>query len=140
MPRTSEAAVKKILLIDYDSDAATDLSPFIDTASAVVDRVEACAIAKGKALSATELELIERWLSAHFYGQSDQPYTSRSTAGASGQFQGRTDMGFDSTKYGQSAIRIDYSGCLLNIDKRQRARVIWLGKNPSSQIDYEDRR
>ena len=141
MARTTSTLVRAILDTggDYDTQELPSLTPFIDTASAIVDRVEACAIAKGLTLSSTELELIERWLSAHCYGQSDQPYSSRSTAGASGSFQGQTAMRFEGTKYGQMALSLDYSGCLDAIGKRQFASAFWLGKRPSAQTDYVQR-
>ena len=140
--RTSEAAVKLILLQDYETDlspSSVSLVPFIDTASAVVDRVEACAVAKDKTLTAAELELIERWLSAHFYVQSDQTYASKSSAGASASFHGQTGMHLESSRYGQTALNVDFSGCLTAIGKRQTARMAWLGKTLPEQTTYEDR-
>jgi hypothetical protein len=73
------------------------------------------------------LELIERWLSAHFYALSDQTLASKSTSKASGSFHGQTQMDFDSTKYGQAAQNIDTSGCLRAIGKRQFGSSKWLG-------------
>lgn len=137
--RTDDTAVKTVLLRDYDTRNLPSLTAFIDTASAIVDRVATCAALKGKSLTTGELELVERWLAAHCYAQSDKTYASRSTAGASGSFDGKTDMGFDSTLYGQTAMRIDYSGCLTAINKRQVAGAVWLGKPPSDQIAYVDR-
>lgn len=137
MARTTSASVQAVLKDDYDG--ATDLTPYIATASAIVDRVKTCATRKGKDLSDVELELVERWLAAHLYCQSDKPYTNRSTEGASGAFAGQTSMGFDSTLYGQTACRVDFSGCLLNIDKRQMARSLWLGKTATEQLTYDQR-
>ncbi len=48
-------------------------------------------------------------------------------------------MGIEATTYGQTALTIDYSGCLTAINKRQFASATWLGKAPSEQISYEDR-
>lgn len=142
MARTSAAAVKLLLMDDYgprEDGSLPDLAPFIDTASLLVDRVATCATAKGKTLSTTELELVERWLAAHCYAMADQPYSSRSTQGASGSFQGQTGMALDGTKYGQTAQMVDVSGCLAALGKRQAASMAWLGKVPSEQIDYLDR-
>ena len=141
MARTTAAAVKLVMAPgkDYDTNRSPDLTPFIDTASAVVDRVAACATAKGITLSSTELELIERWLSAHFHCVSDKPYSTRSTQGASGGFHGQTAMALDATLYGQTAKGIDYSGCLAAIFAKQKARMKWLGKPPSEQVDYVNR-
>jgi hypothetical protein len=141
MSRTSKDAVLAVLGDNYDVERALDLQPFMDTASSVVDRVVTCATTKGITLSTTEQEITERWLAAHFYAVNDPLYTSRSTGGASGSFQtGTPDKGFSSTEYGRQSLALDYSGCLENISKKQRAKVFWLGKNPSQQIPYSQRR
>lgn len=141
MPRTDAAAVQAILLNDYDADESPSLTPFIETASAVVDDVAACATAKAVTLGDTRLELIERWLAAHYYQQSDQGYASNSTEGASASFHGQTAMYLESTKYGQTAVRLDKSGCLAAIagGERKVASGAWLGKTRAEQLDYEDR-
>ena len=142
MPRTSDVAVEGLLRSgadDSDYDGESSLQPFIDTANVIVTRVAACATAKGITLSSAELELIERWLAAHFYKCSDQAFSSESTGGASGSYQGQTGMYLEGTKYGQTAINLDYSGCLLAISKGMRAGASWLGKVPSERIPYEQR-
>jgi hypothetical protein len=142
MARTTSAAVQGVLMDDYGKKADgsfPSLDPFISSANVVVTRVATCAVAKSKTLTAAELELIERWLAAHFYAVSDKPYTSKSTQGASASFNGQTAMALDATLYGQQAKVIDYSGCLESISKRQMAALTWLGKAPSDQVDYADR-
>jgi hypothetical protein len=139
MARTTPAAVEEVLIDDYDSINTPSLEGFIETASAIVDRVVECATRKGTTLSTAEKELIERWLSAHLYGMSDQPYKARSTLRASGQFQGETGMYLEATKYGQMAVVLDPSGCLNNLGKKNKVRAFWIGKRPSEQTDYEDR-
>lgn len=141
MARTDATAVVALMLPgkDYDTRRSPSLTPFIDTANALVTRVATCAATKGITLSAAELELLERWLSAHFYCMSDQTYSSRSTGGASGSFHGQTGMALDATKYGQTAQMLDSSGCLVSLSKRQTAGAFWAGKRPSEQTAYEDR-
>lgn len=141
MARTNSDAVKAVLAggKDYDLALSPSLSPYIDAAYSLVNRVVVCAAKKNIVISDEDLELIERWLAAHFYAVSDKPYSSRSTLGASGSFQGQTAMHLDATLYGQQAKLIDYSGCLENISNKQRVRVGWLGKRPSEQMDYSDR-
>ena len=143
MARTNAAAVKTLMAPgrDYDTRRNPDLSPFIDTASLMVDRVAECAEEEGDSLSDAALELIERWLSAHFYQQSDQGYSSKSTGGASGSFHGQTGMRLEGTKYGQTALDLDHSGCLQAItgESRAEASLDWLGKPPSEQIPLRDR-
>lgn len=125
---------------DYGSSRS--LTPFIDTATVIVDRVKTAAAAKGIALLATELELIERWLAAHFYAQSDKPYAEKETGNAKAKFVGRTGMYLESTLYGQTAARVDPSGVLAALATSARAvgRGHWLGRRPSEQTNYNDRR
>lgn len=137
MARTTSALVQGVLVDNWDGK--TRLNPFIDAATLVVTRVLACATAKGYTLSSDELEMIERWLAAHFYAQQDRPYQSKSTKGASASFQGQTGMRLESTYFGQTALTIDTSGCLEALNNRQVARGFWLGRAPSEQTNYEDR-
>lgn len=137
MARTTSTLVQGLLKTDYDG--SSDLTPYIDTASSVMDDVVVCAARKGKTLSNAKLEIVERWLSAHFYCVMDGKYTSKSTSGASGSFQGSSKEGFESTTYGQQATRLDPSGCLANIQDTQVATGLWLGKPPSQQIPYSQR-
>lgn len=143
MARTTDVLVKKVLAPgrDYDTVNNPSLQPFIEAASSVVDDVVTCATRKGKTLTSTKLELIERWLAAHLYQMSDEGYTSRSTMSASGSFQGQTGMYLEATMYGQTAITLDPTGCLVAIAKgaRPTARAFWAGKRPSEQTDYDAR-
>lgn len=122
-----------------------DLMPFLYAASRVVDQVVALAPSRPlaffqKIASDTQtLELIERYLAAHFYVQSDQNLASKSTAGASGNYQGQTGKGYEGSKYGLLALRVDYSGTLDVLDKRRFASAGWIGKVPSEQIPYDER-
>lgn len=143
--RTTITAVQTLLGTDpsgdYDAENSPSLQPFVDTATVIVDRVATCANTRGYALSDGEAELIERWLAAHYYVQRDQTYASGSQGGASGSFQGQTGMYLESSKYGQSAIRLDWSGCLgaLNKGTQNAASMFWGGKMASEALDYDDR-
>ena len=149
-PRTTAALVQGILNTDYGplSDGITlpDLTPYIATASMVIDQAKVVALNKGPAFAIADTgvngpaELLERWLSAHFYCMMDPNYKSKSTAGASATFQRPIDgTGFESTSYGQMAVAMDYSGALKNISAKQRATMTWLGKPPSQQVPYLQR-
>jgi hypothetical protein len=135
--RTTERAVKLVLGSNYDGSSG--LQPFIDTATILVDRI-AIKDAAGE-MTAAALEMVERYLAAHFYAHADQITASRSTGGASGQFQGRTDMGFDATLYGQTAKRLDATGLLVQLDMPQRpkATCAWMGKVRDDQLDEDER-
>jgi hypothetical protein len=134
MARTTATAVQDILGPNYDG--VSSLTPFIDAATDIVTWLDSKDT--GNDLSTATLELIERWLSAHFYAQSDPILQSKSTGRSSGVFQGQTAMGLMNTNYGQQALLLDASG---NLGKRgkTKATLSWLGKAPSTQIDFADR-
>lgn len=138
MPTTA-AAVKDTLQLDYDCISNPSLNTYIQTAAAIIARVVECATRKGITISSTEQELLQRWLTAHLYVMSDQNYKARSTLRASGQFQGDTGMYLEASKYGQTAVLLDPSGCLNAIGTRARASIFWGGKRPSEQVDIDDR-
>jgi hypothetical protein len=135
--RTTSSAVEGILLANYDGTSS--LTPAMETATLLVDRVITCATRKGVTISDAEAEMLERYLAAHFYGHGDQFYTSKSTSGASGSFQGQFTEGLKSSHYGQSAMAMDPSGCLRALTTGARASATWLGKPKSSQLSAEDR-
>jgi hypothetical protein len=142
--RTTSAAVKDVLRLgslggDYDDANEPSLTPYITAANLIVTRVNTCATARGRTLSAAELAEIETWLAAHFYVQSDQTYASKSTGGASASFHGQTGMYLESSRYGQTAVSLDYSGCLSALGNRRTAAGYWLGRRPSEQTDYSER-
>lgn len=144
MPRTTAGAVRSILGegedgYQYDSETEPSLTSFIETASAITDDVQACAVAKGGGHTAARLELIERWLAAHFYCVMDPTYQERWTGKAKGIYQGRSGMYLDSTRYGQHAQILDGTGCLAALGNSKRVRLAWLGKRPSEQLPYWQR-
>ncbi len=139
MARTVATAVEGILGDHYDSDNSPSLTPFIDTANALTTQVATCATARGVTLSSTTLELIERYLAAHFYSRSDPIASEKKTGDATAAFQGKTEMGLDSTHYGQDAKTLDHSGCLASMSKGRQATTEWIGRPPSEQTDYVNR-
>lgn len=144
MIRTTITKVIKVLGDDYGklrNRDDPDMDTYIETANAMVDDLALCADAKGLPLTAERLELIERWLAAHSYKQSDKDYIARSTASASGTFAGKTEMYLESTLYGQTAVNLDTSGCLSTVagGARKVATLDWGGKPPSDQIPYHQR-
>lgn len=140
--RTTAGEVSELLGDDYGPRAdgtLPSLTIHMRSAHALLARVITCAANKGITLSAEELVLLETWLSAHYYVMNDQNYTSKSTGGASGSFQGQTGKFFEASKYGQTAIKLDPSGCIENMQNSQIARMGWVGLPPSQQTDYSDR-
>lgn len=125
MAYTNPQAVAGILADDYN--LTTDLQQFIDTADIIIQRVKSCAAARRVPLTPIELEMIERWLAAHMYCMSSPQYQSEATGGISVSYTGQTGLHIESTRFGQMAINLDYSGCLNAISSRSFARANWLG-------------
>jgi hypothetical protein len=124
MARTTAELVGEIIEVD----STISLIPFIEAANALV--TECCSTDDYDDI---RLELIERWLSAHFYCMRDaRPYQER--AGSISQsYQGKVDLGFDLTHYGQMAMRLDTVGGLAALNEeikkggRAIAKIEWLG-------------
>lgn len=127
MARTSDKEVREII----DTNPDISMTPFILTASTLVDKVQTLAQAKGESLTADQLREVERWLAAYYYSHRDPQYTSKSTGGASGSFT--------THDYLETAKQLDTSGCLRNLLERKQAKLTWLGRPPSDQTAYVDR-
>jgi len=122
--RTTPALVAGIIEVDV----TIDLDPFIFTASELV--TEVCAIA---GYSIERLELIERWLAAHFYAIRD-PRTTNEKAGSVGaSFESKVDLNLALTRYGQQAMVLDTQGGLTALNRSlagggsRVASVTWVG-------------
>jgi len=131
--RTTSAAVGGII----ELDASITVTPFIEAANALV--TECCGDA---GYTTTQLELIERWLSAHIYTVRDMRAESEKAGSVSQKLQSRVDLGFDSSHYGQMAMRLDYEGGLAQLNeqikngKQQSITVTWMGtENPDTDND-----
>lgn len=135
--RTNVVAVAGVLGNNWDG--TTGLQPFIDAATTIVDDVSNNDAITDKVMTTTKLELVERWLAAHFYHCADPTYQSKSTGKASGQFQGQSEMNFAGSRYGQMAIRLDTSRYLAALDQKGIVGGFWGGLPPSQQTDYVDR-
>lgn len=134
MARTDATAVQTLLGRNYDSRNSPDLTPYVDMATAFVDRVITCATAKGVTLSTAEAELIERNMAAHFYTRTDPLYQSKSTLSASGSYA----RGKEVESYKANATEMDPSGCVNALLNRQRASMSWLGKADSEKLDWDE--
>lgn len=141
MPRTTRTLIGQIIELDVSivpDDAS--MAPFIEIASELV--TEFCTGANGPRTPYTEqrLEIIERWLAAHFYTTRD-PRASAETAGAvSVTYQSRVDLGFDSSHFGQAAMRLDTNGGLAKLNEnskkggRPSVGAVWLGTKLPTDI------
>lgn len=136
----STGEVQGILTHDYDG--VTALDPFIKIAYNLTKRVRQCAIDNEEPLTVDELKALQPWIAAHLYKYTaDRQFQQRSVQGVTvgGGFTGQTAMYFEGTTYGQTALNLDVSGCLIAIIKRQTAKFDWLGKPHSEQVPYWDR-
>ena len=130
--RTTRAEVEEIIELDASvipTDAA--LLPFITVANELVTE---CCVTNGPATAydATRLELIERWLTAHLYTNRDPRVTEERAGSVSVSYQSKLALGFDTSHYGQTAMRLDTNGGLAALnDKVKRGGPsiggIWLG-------------
>ena len=128
--RTTYAAVA--LIVEVDASISSDLAPFIEVANNLVTQV----CTDSDYLDAT-LELIERWLSAHFYAVRDLRRDSEKAGSVSRKFQYKVALNLQVTVYGQQAMMIDTAGNLAAVNSEQR-RVVsatWLGTGDTDGND-----
>jgi hypothetical protein len=132
VPRTTDAAVQGII----DHDTTIPLTPFIEAANALV--TEKCT---DSGYDATRLELIERWLSAHFYAIRDPRVALESVKGVMQQFSRKIGFNLQLTHYGQMAMVMDTDGNLASLSKslekggKGTASIGWLGTGDSQGND-----
>lgn len=134
--------MQELLMSDYGpklDGTLPSLAPFIASANSITSTLYTRALAKEIIIASDNLELIERWLAAHCYVMSDQPYAERKTGQSSAVFQGRTGMYLEASKYGQMAIVLDPSGLLRTLGQGKRATADWVGTPLSEQVPYVDR-
>lgn len=136
-PRTTPALVEGII----DVETGADLTPFITTANLLVTSVCGNSGYDDSGIGSL-MEVIERWLSAHFYGLYDQQLQAAKAGTVSVTYQTKVDMGLSATVWGQQAIRLDYLGNLAAMDntaqtkKKVTIRVKWSGRHPSPWIEW----
>lgn len=130
MPRTTPSAIADIISVEEGDN----LSPFIEAASAIVDRVVATAKDEDGSpyYNEPQLELIERWLAAHFYAIYSPRARVESVSSLRVMYEGETGLGLEHTRYGQQAMLLDTAGGLARLNKqlskgRAKIAVYWLG-------------
>ncbi len=130
MPRTTSELVAGIIEVDED----IDLTPFIFPSNELV--TEICA---PKGYTPERLELIERYLAAHFYTLRDPRPVSEGAGSVNTTYQSRVDLFLSTSHYGQMACMLDTAGGLsaLNHPRWKRtASVLWAGtKNETADSD-----
>ena len=137
MARTTAVLVGGVIEWDSDESKSSFISmfPFIAVANELV--TECCS---SDDYTSTRLELIERWLSAHFYTVRDPRAESEKAGSVSERFQSKVDLGFDTSHYGQMAMRLDTEGCFAALNERMKkgkqatVGVTWLGTADPTDI------
>ena len=137
---TAKAVTEIVEWQDGNNGQMIPLASFINQANIMTDWLESKDA--DSELSAATLTAIEVQLAAHFYAvQRDPQYQSKSTAGASGSFQGATSFSLQATHYGQTALLLDVTGRLTkrNLEAQQGKRVAtttWIGHIDHSEDPY----
>jgi len=130
--RTTAAAVGLIIKVK----SSISLTSFIEAANAIV--TQHCT---NTAFTSTQLELIERWLSAHMYRNRDMQSSYQKAGVASKGNQSKVDLGFSNSIYGQHAMLLDWSGALSALNEQVKkgakltASVEWAGTTYSELDD-----
>ena len=114
MARTTDTAVKGII----DVTSGVDLTPFISVANELV--TEVCLDSTPTTYDSTRLELIERWLAAHFYTNYEPRAMSEKAGDVAERKQDKVDLGLDSSFYGQTAMRLDTNGGLSKLNEQSK--------------------
>jgi hypothetical protein len=112
MARTTEDRVA--LLIQYDRTFVTDLQPFIDDASLIIDNVVAIAPIPADNL----LELVERYLAAHLVMVTSGQVSMEKVRSLQVQYGTLLDKGFAITHWGTTAMMLDTTGRLAAFNTR----------------------
>lgn len=129
--RTTAALVGGIIEVDSN----ITLTPFIEIANELV--TECCT---GGDHTDLRLAQIEKWLAAHFYTCRDMRAEMEKAGSVSQKLQSKVDLGFDTSHYGQMAMRLDTEGSLAALNerikkgKRASVSVTWLGTADPTDI------
>jgi hypothetical protein len=119
--RTTSTAIAGIIEVDEEFL----LDPFIETANALVNEV-----CLDSDYSDELLELIERWLAAHFYCMIDPRSRQEAVRGIQESFEGRSGLGLQYSRYGQQTLVLDHKGNLAAVNngkKIVKASILHIG-------------
>jgi len=136
MARTTRANMELVADIDATVDD-TVIDAFITTANELV--TECCS---DSGYTSTRLELIERWLSCHFYQIQEQPALSEKAGSVSVRYMSKVDLHLKLTHYGQQALLLDTKGGLAQLNERMTkgksatASVLYAGKTRRDVAGY----
>lgn len=141
--RAGEEDVRGIIAVANkdELDNPINLASYIQTANLLTNKVSSND--SNSLLNSSDLKEIETYLAAHFYTFRDQQYSQSQSDDSNDTYQGKTGMSLNSSFYGQTALMLDVTGYLKDLNEgrlpTEVGGVTWLGKAKSQQIDYEDR-
>jgi hypothetical protein len=120
--RTTEELVAGLVEVD----SAVSLIPFITAASLLVDYVPSDQL---PTTPTDTYEVIERWLSAHFYCMRKPRRETERAGDVMAKYETKIGFNLALSKYGQMAMMLDTTGTLSAMNnERRRPRVVWLGQ------------
>ena len=127
MARVTTEEVKVLIPVPA---SVTDLSPFINVASELIDMV--IVEEYPDAYSDEYLKELERWLSAHFTAIRYTRTSTEKISSVSESFQYKLGLNFNCTMYGQTVLSMDTTGAFATLqqqaeDGKKSAAIGWLG-------------
>ena len=131
--RTTEKAVGEFLELDPRNPPA--LGPFITQANTLTNRLSARDTKQ--ILTPADLAQIELMLACHYYSLRDPRYSSKSTGGASGSFQGQGggSTGVAGNDYWIQACQLDETGFLARLSRTvHQVGCAWGGHDPMDTV------
>ncbi len=137
-PRTTPELVQGIIT----TQVGVDLAPFIAAANSLT--TDLCTYKRNPYTDGyigSKMELIERWLAAHFYAIFDAQLTQAKAGTVNVGYQYKIDYGLKGTMWGQQAIILDTKENLAKYDnsaqtkRRIKVSVGWLGHKHSWLYD-----
>jgi len=123
-PLTTIAEVLAICKEVDEETPTTEMDMFIATGHILVwENLD------GYGIPTSRLTMIERYLSAHFAAITYTPSSFEAAGKVQVSYSTKVALGFDLTRYGQMAVRLDPTRSLKNLDegKIRRASITWLG-------------
>ena len=133
-PRTTSDLVAQLV----DVQAGKDLSPFIAVANQLTTDI--CTYTTNPYTDGyvgSKMELIERWLAAHFYTVFDNQLTAAKAGTVAVRYQHKIGYGLKTSMYGQQAIILDTNGGLAawdntaQIKRKIKLSIGWMGRRYS---------
>lgn len=117
--RTTSVLVQGII----QTAAGVDLTPFIAAANMLVTNVCTYQLNPySDGFVGSQMELIERWLAAHFYTAYDAQLVAAKAGSAGASFQYKIDYNLGSSVWGQQAMILDQRGSLAKFNNSMRTK------------------